>query len=186
MLNVEVKGTGLISTRDYFKEVHNDRYQEWLAKLPSESGKLYSNTISSTEWFPVKDALYHPLKEAADMFFGGDISTAGMEVGRYSANQGLKGVYKVFLIIAKPQTLMRAAKRIIALYYKGVSVEVTDSQKNSLVFSATQIYPGQNEMDYRIIGWCQRALELANCENVKYQIVKPIAPGMFSVKLSWD
>ena len=183
---VEVKGTGLISTRTYIKEKYPNQYTEWLNKLPAESKGFYSGVIPTTNWFPVKEAYYYPLKAIADMFFEGDMKKAGLDIGDFSASYGLKGVYKVFLMIATPQALMRASKRIIALYYKGVEVDILDVKKKSLVLSATQVCTGNKDMDYRTIGWCVRALELANCKNVQYKSIKAEDASKFSVLLSWN
>ena len=186
MSEVKVKGTGLISTRTYIKEKHGEDYDKWLEQLPIESRELYKGVIPTTNWFPIKEAYYYPLKTVADLFFDGDIKKAGLDVGRFSADYGLKGVYKVFLMIATPQALMRASKRIIALYYKGVDVEIYDIQKKSLVLSATKVCETDTDLDYRTIGWCVRALELANCKNVKYENVDSADSSKFAIKLSWD
>ena len=186
MPNVEVKGTGLISTRTYIKEKYPNQYNEWLDNLPSESRNYYSGVIPTTNWFPVKEAYYYPLKAIADMFFNGDMKKAGLDIGDFSASYGLKGVYKVFLMIATPQALMRASKRIIALYYKGVNVDILDVKKKSLVLAATQVCEGNGDMDYRTIGWCVRALELANCKNVQYESIKAEESSKFAIRLSWD
>ena len=186
MSSIKVKGTGLISTRTYMKKQFSNEYDSWLSKLPEVSKGYYSEVIPTTEWFPIKDAYYFPLKAIADMFFAGDMKAAGLDIGRFSADYGLKGVYKVFLMIASPKSLMRAAKRIIALYYKGVTVEIYDIQKKSLVLEATQVCEGNKEMDYRTIGWCVRALELANCKNVNYEIIQASINNRFAIKLSWN
>ncbi len=186
MSSIQVKGTGLISTRTYIKERFPDRYTDWLESLPVETRNFYSGVIPTTNWFPVKEAYFYPLKAIADMFFSGDMEKAGLDIGEFSATYGLKGVYKVFLMIATPQALMRASKRIIALYYKGVSVDILDVKKKSLILQATQVYEGKPEMNFRTIGWCVRSLELANCKNVQYKIVPAQKTTQFAILLSWD
>ncbi len=186
MSSVQVKGTGLISTRTYIKEKFPTHYEEWLEQLPKETHSFYSGVIPTTNWFPVKEAYYYPLKTIAEMFFGGDMKKAGLDIGTFSADYGLKGVYKVFLMIATPQALMRASKRIIALYYKGVSVDILDVKKKSLILQATQVCEGNLDMDYRTIGWCVRSLELANCKGVQYEIIPTQDASKFAILLSWD
>jgi len=186
MSKVEVKGTGLISTRTYIKENFSDRYEEWLLRLPKEANAYYTEMIPTTNWFPIKEAYFFPLKTTAEMFFDGDMQRAGIDIGKFSADYGLKGVYKVFLMMATPQALMRAAKRIISLYYKGVDVDILDVKKKSLVLAATQVCEDNSDMNYRTIGWCVRALELAKCQNVQYTLVESKDSNKFAIKLSWD
>ena len=182
----EVKGTGLISTRTYVKEKHPKRYTDWLKTLPADSKALYSGVITSSEWFNVEKMYYQPLKKIADMFYAGNEQKAAIEVGKFSADFGLKGVYKVFLLVASPQSLMKAAKRIISMYYRPVDVEITEIDKKSLILTATRLYSNSELLDYRTIGWCARALELANCKGVNYQKVPSNNSTQFSVKFSWE
>lgn len=186
MNTIEVKGTGLVSTRTYVKEKHPEMYNEWLKALSTTAQPLYSGVIGSSEWYNVETMYYQPLKKIADMFFAGNEHLAAIEVGRFSADFGLKGVYKVFLLVASPQALMKAAKRIISMYYRPVDVEVKEIDKKSLILTATRLYDKSELLDYRTIGWCVRALELANCKGVNYQKVPCSNPGQFSVKFSWE
>jgi len=186
MKDINVKGTGVISTKAFVETNYKNQYKAWLGSLPTASNSIYSNSISATEWYPVEYAYYFPLKNISDRFFNGDERTTGLEVGRFSANYGLKGVYKVFLMIATPQALMRASKRIISVYFSNVDVKIDDVKKKSLVLSCTRIFTTNELFDYRTIGWCVRALELANCKNVEFNLIKPKYSKMFSFELSWS
>lgn len=186
MNGIEVKGTGLISTRTYVKEKHPERYNDWFNTLPSDCQLLYGGVISSSDWFDVEKYYYTPLKAIANMFFGGNEQKAAIEVGKFSADFGLKGVYKVFLLVASPQALMKAAKRIISMYYRPVDAEISEVNKKSIILTATKLHKASEILDYRTIGWCVKALELVNCQNVIYQKVENPNPQNFSVKFSWD
>lgn len=186
MNGIEVKGTGLVSTRTYVKEKHPERYNDWLKSLPADVQPLYAGVIGSSDWYNVEKLYYQPLKKIADMFYAGNEQNAAIEVGRFSADFGLKGVYKVFLLVASPQALMKAAKRIISMYYRPVDVEITEIDKKSLILTATRLYDKSEMLDYRTIGWCVRALELANCKGVKYEKVPCNNSVQFSVKFSWE
>ncbi len=186
MDEIKVKGTGVISTKAYVSINHQIQFKTWLNSLPTKSNSIYSGSISATEWYSIEEAYYYPLKHIADRFYNGDEKNAALEVGRFSADYGLKGVYKVFLMIATPQALMRAAKRIIAIYFSNTEVKIDDVKKKSLVLSCTNIFTTSELFKYRTIGWCTRALELANCKNVNYKYVEPKYSKMFSVEFSWS
>jgi len=183
---MQVKGTGLISTRTFVKEMHPNQYSNWFNALPSDIKPAFSEVIQTSQWYDVDRYYLQPLKVLSQIIYQGDDKQAALAAGRFSADYGLKGVYKVFLMIASPQSLMKAAKRIIALYYQPVSVELDDIQKKSLVLSTTKLNKSSDILDYRTIGWCVRALELANCKNVQFAKIEGRYPDMFSVKLSWD
>ena len=186
MNDIHVKGTGLISTKKYVETMHNIEYNKWLRSLPAKSAELYSKSINATDWYPVEHAYLAPMAHISKLFFNGNEKETGLEVGKYAADYGLKGVYKVFLMIATPQALMRASKRIIAVYFDKVEVTIDDVQKKSLVLSCSKISNSNELFNYRTIGWCVRALELANCKNVEFKNVEAKSESMFAFKLSWD
>jgi len=181
----KVKGTGLNSTDKYMSIKFPNDYDKWKNELPAESKRLYTERINTTEWYDVEDAYYYPVKKIAELFFDGDEKKAAYDIGEFSAEFALKGVYKVYLMIARPQSLMKASKRIIAKYYDPVTVEIDEIEKKSLVLSTTVIH-NSGMLDFRTIGWCVKALSLANCKNVQYEKIDARYPEMFSIKLSWD
>jgi len=186
MNGMEVKGTGLISTRMYVKEKYPERYNDWLNTLPSDCQLRYIGVIGSFDWFDMEKYYYTPLKAIASMFFGGNEQKAAIDVGKFSADFGLKGVYKVFLLIVTPKALMKAAKRIISMYYRPVEVEVTAIDRKSLILKTTRFTSKSEILDFRTIGWCLRALELVNCKNVMFQKNPTNDSSLFFVKFSWE
>jgi len=181
-----VKGTGVMSTRTYVEEKHNDQFESWINSLPKKSNDIYTNVINSTNWYNLEDAYLLPMKLIAQSFFDGNEELAALDMGKYSAEHGLKGVYKVFLMKASPQTLMKASKRIISIYHDNVEVNIDNVKKKSFVLSCTRITTNNKLFDFRTIGWCMKALELTNCKNVIFENVKAKNPEMFAFKLSWD
>ncbi len=182
---MEVKGTGLLSLKDFIKEKYPNQYELWVKKLSQEGIYVFSSVINSSEWFSISEVYYPALKAVSDMFFEGNQTKAAYEVGLYSAKHDLTGVYKVFLLIGTPQFLMKASKRIIATYYRPVDVDITEIQKNSLVLSVSLLHLQSEMVDYLTIAWCVSALELANCKNVTYEKIEAKNKDMFSFKLVW-
>jgi hypothetical protein len=183
---MDVKGTGLVATRNFVKEMYGSKFNDWINSLPSETKAVYNGVIQTGNWYDIEKFYYVPLKKIAELFFNNDEKKAALTAGVFSAEFGLKGVYKVFLMIASPQALMKASKRIIALYYQPVNVEIDEVEKHSLVLSCTKMMTTSKLLDYRVIGWCVKALELANCKNVNYEEVTAKYPNMFSIKLTWN
>jgi len=183
---MEVKGTGILATRSFVEKHFVDQYQHFVHELPLESKKIYTDLIKTSAWYSIEDAYYYPTKIIANLFYEGNEKKAGEQAGRYSADFALKGIYKAFLFVATPQALMKAAKRIISIYYKPVDARITEIEKNSLILTTTKLYPDSSLLDYRTAGWCQRALELANCKNVKYHFVTTANENEYAIKLYWD
>jgi len=183
---IKVKGIGLISFRNYLKDTYKNRYQEWLSKIPTKSKEIYTGDIIATDWYSVEDGLVRPMEVSAKLFHNGNVEKSAVEAGIYGGEYTLKGVYKAFLMIATPKALMGASKRILGRFYTIAEIEIDDSTKTSLTSSITKIDRRTEYIDYYIIGWSVRALELANCKNVKYKIIKPRYKDKYTTIYSWD
>ncbi|MBN2348188.1 MAG: hypothetical protein JXJ22_05085 [Bacteroidales bacterium] len=182
---MQVKGTALKSTRDFVKDMFPLKYNEWINVLPSKSREIYRNTISVSGWFPIKEGYLDPIDKIVDMFFSGDMRKGGEEIGKYSAEIALKGIYKVFLLIASPKFLIQRASRIITTYYQPSRAIVNENGPNSATLVILEFSEINIGLEYRIAGWCIRALELANSKDVKYSIDKSLAKGHESTEITF-
>jgi len=183
---IKVKGIGLIAFRNYLQTTFKNRYQEWLSKLPRESKKIYSDEITATGWYSVEDGLVKPMEVSAKLFHFGNVEKSAVAAGLFGGEYTLKGVYKAFLMIATPKALIGASKLILGRFYTVAQIKIDDSTKTSLTSSITKINKRTEYVDYYIIGWTVRALELANCKNVKYKILKPRYSDKYTTIYSWD
>ena len=73
--------------------------------------------------------------------------------GRFSAEVGLSGLYKVFVVISTPTFLIKRASRVLATFYSPTEVKVIDSSDDSMLVHFSKL-PVKNEyLEYRIAGW---------------------------------
>jgi hypothetical protein len=182
---MQVKGTALKTTRDFIKTKFPNDYKKWHDSLPENSRKHYGTLINVGDWFPLKESYLVPINITAEMFYGGNYKKCGEEMGQYSAEIALKGFYKVFLLIASPNYLVQRAAKIILTFYSPSEVEAIEISSKSAGMKIT-LFPEINEaLEYRIAGWCKKALELANCSGVIYTITKSIAKGDKSTDITY-
>ena len=186
METIKVKGIGLIAFRNYLQTTYKNRYQEWFSKLSRESKEIYTGELTATAWYSVEDGLVKPMEVSAKLFHNGNVEKSAVEAGLFGGEYTLKGAYKVFLMIATPKALIGASKIILGRFYTVAEIEIDDSTKTSLTSSITKINKRTEYIDYYIIGWTVRALELANCKNVKYKILSPLYSGKYTTIYSWD
>ncbi len=186
MEDIKLKGVGVITLRNYVRESFPKQYEDWLRKLSPESQEIYSNKLSARKWYSVKYGIIEPMKITAELFHNNDCKAVGLKSGAFSANYTLKGVYKAFLLITTPNALMSASQRIISRFYTNARVEIDEKEKQSLVFSATKIDTSNKLVDYKMIGWGVKALELIKCKNIKFEELEDRYEGMFTVRYSWE
>jgi hypothetical protein len=185
---MNVKGTAIKTTRDFVNDRFKLRFNEWLDQMPAESKKLYTGSIEIGKWFPVKPAYYDPMDKIVQLFYNGNYQKAGDDLGKYSAEVALKGIYKVFLLVATPQYLMKKAANMMQAYYEPSEIEITDSSNHRVVFKIKKFEKITKCTEYRIAGWCVKALELCNCKNAKYRFLNHISSGNTetTIEFTWE
>lgn len=185
---MEVKGTAVKSIKEYVESKYPSRINDWLQALPESSSKLMSAGIFANNWYPMKDGAVEPTKAIAKLFYNNNLQMAALESGRFSAEVGLKGVYRIFVKVASPNYLMQRAGRVFTSYYSPSEIAVVNSHDKGLTLHITKFPEPEVVIEHRIAGWCERALEFTNCKNVKANITKSLAKGdnLTEIVINWN
>lgn len=183
---MQVKGTGIKTTKEFVKTKFSNKYNQWLNALPTHSKKLYEDTLNVGQWFDADTAYYKPIDTIVKELYGNNAAKAGDELGRFSAELALKGIYKVFLLVATPQYLMKRAAQMMQAFYNPSEIEVSQTQKNQVTFIIKKFDNINVATEYRIAGWCTRALELCSCNNVNYKMAKQLSKGMNQTEIVFN
>lgn len=171
---MKVKGSALKTTRDFVKTKFKEDYVRWYNSLPQNSQEIFQDIINATEWYPIESAYLVPINKISKMFYGGDNKKCGDDLGYYSAEVALKGFYKVFILIASPSNLVQRASKIITTYYQPSEVDAFTINSKSVGLKILKFDKIDEALEYRIAGWCKRALELSNCSGVNYHFNKSL------------
>ncbi|QQS52359.1 MAG: hypothetical protein IPM71_06385 [Bacteroidota bacterium] len=186
---MEVKGTAVIAIRDFVKRNYPNDFEKWLNSLEPASKAIYMSTIDSTKWYPVESGAKDPTEKIGKMFYKGNIEKGAIEAGRYSAEKALTGIYKIFVMAANPQYIVKRASRVMITYYRPIEVNVVKELPNGVVVEFTKIENRYPAIEKRIMGWCERALEISGCKNVKLtdRFVREQADGkVIEITMNWN
>ncbi|MDD2278081.1 MAG: hypothetical protein PHD06_00910 [Bacteroidales bacterium] len=157
---MEIKGTAVKSTPDYIKEKYPTRYLEWLQSMPESSRKIFDQPIYATSWYNLIDSIIIPTQKAGDLFFNGNHVKAAHELGRYSADIALKGIYKIFIRVSSPHFVLSRASSIFSAYYKPSNIKVIESKSKRCVIELLQFDYSEKLIMNRIAGWIEQTLEI--------------------------
>jgi hypothetical protein len=185
---MEVKGTAVKSIKEYVETKYKGDFNDWIASLPESSQNIMKDAIFANNWYPMKDGAVEPTKALAKKFFNDDYEKAAKESGRYSAEMGLKGVYKIFVKVASPHYIMKRAGRVFTSYYSPSEIAVVANHDKGLTLHITKFPDPEKIIEYRIAGWCERALEFTNCKDVKAVITKSLSKGddLTEIVINWN
>ena len=182
-----VKGATVVSTKAFVEYEHEEEFIKWLSNLPEESQKIYTQTINESKWYPLNDAFVVPTRIMLGMFYNNDLKGA-YELGAYSAEKGLTGIYKMFVKMGSPAFIISRAAKVFSAYYKDSNIKVLSSTKKSVILMVNEFPEYVDVVEHRITGWMDKALEISGCKNVKTQVVHSFLKGdpFTEFFITWD
>lgn len=174
---MEVKGTGVSVLPEYIRRRHGEAaFARWLGSLPEPSREIFRKTIRLSDWFPAGEAYLEPTEAACRMFFA-DPEAGARELGRFSADYALGGVYRMFLRLPSVKFFIERSTQMLSTYLRPCASRVAEVGDGRAVVQITQL-PGITDLtEQRIAGWIQRALEIHGCRRVEVEIARSLAGG---------
>lgn len=172
---MEVRGRALKSIQNFVrKEFGQEGFDRWLDTIPVEAYTVYSLSIDANEWFPLKKLLIEPTANIAQLFYEWDLKKASWEMGRYSADFGLKGPFRLFFKVGSTKFLIHKSSEILPMYYRPSEMEVAQYREGLIRLHITRFPEIDKTTEYRICGWTQRAMEINGRKNVEVEITKSL------------
>lgn len=169
---MKVKGVSCQSTREFVeKNYGSEGLEKWKNALSGQTRKIMEENILASMWYPLNEALLEPTKAVCDVFYGGTYKGAE-ELGQYSADKSLHGIYKVFVKIASPQTLLKRASMLFGSYYNPGSIELKKLSDKSYTLKFSEFDPPSPFIEYRVMGWVRKALEICGADNINISMKK--------------
>ncbi len=110
------------------------------------------------------------------------------ELGRYSADTALHGIYKVFVRVLNPAFLIQRAGRILSTFYHPSKIEVIEASGKSVILYITEFGSPHVIIEKRIGGWIEKALEITGCKDIEIDIPRSMAKGdpVTEYRISWS
>lgn len=185
--NMAIKGSAVKSIREYVEKLHPHRFDEWIESLPQESKEIFTNPIDATRWYPIDIAAIIPTQFIGILIFD-STEKGAWELGRYSAETALHGIYKVFVRVLNPAYLIQRASRILSTFYHPSKIEVIESSSKSVILHITEFDEPHIIIEKRIGGWIEKALEITRCKEISIELPKSMAKGdpITEYKISWS
>lgn len=128
-----------------------DQYEEWIDNLPAASRNVFNAGVITAQWYDLDCAAVAPTKQIGHHFFR-DIKKGAWESGRFSAEQALNGVYKLYVKFSSPEHIIDRASRVLSAYYENSEIGVVEKSKNSVELAITKFDGIHEVIEYRIGG----------------------------------
>jgi len=184
---MEIKGTAVKSTIEFVRARFAERYNEWLEMLPTDSRAIMESPVYATDWYPIINAAILPTKAIGHLFYD-DIKKGAWEVGRFSAEVSLTGIYKVFIKLTSPAHIIDRASKIMETYYRPAEIAVVERPHKGVRLHIKKLPTNDAVIEHRISGWMERALEINNCKNISINIPLSLSKGdeVTEIAITWQ
>jgi len=186
---MEVKGTAVISTREFVKANFGEQnLNKWMSGFDPQTKKIYESAILTNNWYPIEDALRKPTKKIGEMFYGGDIRKGAWDCGMFSADYGLKGIYRLFVKMGSAKFIINKASSIFSTYYKPSVMQSEVTGDNSSVLRIVEFADICPVVESRIGGWMHKGLEICGVKDINVEMVKAKTKGdaVTEYAVSWS
>ncbi|MGD2085406.1 MAG: hypothetical protein PVH61_04400 [Candidatus Aminicenantes bacterium] len=171
---MKVRGKALIPMPKFVKKKFGkEGLKRWLDAISVEAHQAFVFTIKSSEWYPLTETFTKPTANIAQLFYDWNLKKAAWELGRFSADFGLKYL-KLIVKIGSPNFLLNKAGEIMSSYYNPSKIEIVNAVGSNVKFRISNFPEMNKAVEYRIAGWIERALEINGCKNVNIKIPKSI------------
>jgi len=174
---MDVKGTGIIVLPGFIKQQFGEQgYRQWLEALTPQARQVYEGIIGINDWYPIRATYLEPTEVLCRLFYRDDHKGA-WELGRYSAEYALKGVYRAFVKLTSVQFFIRRAGVVLPTYYRPSAIEIAFQGERKTVLRIVQFPEYSPLIEQRIGGWIERSFEIHNCQGIEVKIDKSMARG---------
>jgi len=185
---VEIKGSVLSDSISSVKKRSGDQaFNKILALLSNDTKKIFeSSEILFTNWYPL-DAFTEFLAADLKITANGDEKVL-IERSEALIEKQLRGIYKIFVRIGSPDFLISRISNTQASYFRGVKVEGNMMEKGRARIKYIGFEKHHRLMEYAIIGFYKKALEISGAKNINYMIIDPIedGKGFCEIEITWD
>jgi len=185
---MNIKGTTIIFFPEFIKSKFGEvAFAKWLDTLSPEAKNVYNSVILPSNWYPMNEILTEPTKSICSLFYEGSLRGAE-ELGEYSADYALHGIYKFFVKMGSPEFIIKKAGSILPTYYEPCKMEVGELSDGHAILRITEFPEANDYIEARIKGWSQRALAIAGGKNLTIAIAKSLAHGDASTdyNINWE
>lgn len=185
---MRIRGAIIIALKQYVLDnFGKEGVEKWIESLEPDSRNIFLSTIRPRAWYPFIDGSLEPENKICELFHDGDIKKSWL-VGRYVADEGLKGIYRFFVKHGNPNFIIKKAGFVMNSFFDDAKIEVLEFGPKSVAVRLVE-FEGIDEMlEWHIGGWIERAFEIVGCENIKIDIVKSLARGddVTGYMVSWN
>lgn len=173
----EIKGSTLQIGKKTFLRIHGEEmFEKVMALLDEQDRAVFTGPIWSNSWYPL-DVYVHWSKTILSAIYNNDEEANLKQLVYPSVEDQFNLVYRAFLFLGSPETVVRQMKRITGVYFRGVTVESEMIAPNSARLRFTGFRQQDRIIEMSIRGWWDKMLEAMRVKDPRFEVVTSVGEG---------
>jgi hypothetical protein len=163
-----MKGLSLRNYPAVLASLRGSQAAERMMSLLSEEVRvqLHTGGITATAWYPV--SWKRELHRAGSLATGEPF--LAQKMGCEMTRRDLNGIYRAFMRLVSPPTVLQAGARIFSTYLRPGKYQVVEVRDGFVRVEFSQCYGFDPNMWLDVLGGCQAVLEAAGAQSVRLRI----------------
>ncbi len=171
-----IKGIGYRAEVQFIRSTYGeDTLNTILASLPAGDRTALTRTILASSWYP--HAPLERFRQAVARHFNDVDLRVIEEMGRYSAQFALTGIYRVFLAIASPAYVIQKVDHLFPKYFDTGKAEAAVHGPGDISVRIRDWKDSSATLCAMMKGYFEKALELAGARRVTVQKISCVHRG---------
>jgi hypothetical protein len=179
---VQIKGSAVLdAVRSVRTREGEQRFRALVALVDEPFRTIFLGEIFDIAWYPL-DAFVAFL--AASLKYSGDDEKVLTARSEAVIERQLRGIYRVFVRLRSPESIVKRIVTIHRTYFTGASVDFDLPAPGRAIVKYRGFEKQHRLLEYVIIGFYRKALELCGAKCVQVMVTVPIAQGCGSCELT--
>ena len=161
---VKLKGAAWKPITEFVKKKFGeDAFARVLEQVSPECREIASGKILVNTWYDLQ--LIEEFITQADRLLGaGDLSIA-REMGIYSAEFGIKTIYKIFMKVGTPEFVLKRCGSIWRRYYTRGEMKLIHLEDGRVTVRLTELGYVSRVLCKRVTGWMEKVLAMTGAKD---------------------
>ena len=182
----QYKGVGIRSFLRALEEVHGGATIELtLERADAEcAASIREGRVLPPGWYPIE--CLRSLHAAAQEATG-----AGPELSRRLGNAAMRadfrGVYRIFLVVLSPESLVSKSARVFSTYYTRGAMHVSEKARGFVRVSFADCVGFDRNLWSDVVGSSEAGLELCGAKDIRFETLRGGGDGddFFEIEVRW-
>ncbi len=167
----KVKGSALVARVNFLRDQCTPEQQGQVKALLSEElNQLLELGAFASQWYPLQYLV--DISRALDQVKGRGDGALILEMGRQSAHEAVRGIYKIFFKFGSPEFVIQRAAQVWSRYYDSGQLQVDVLEKGRVQVALSDFDTPIHEHCLAVSGWIRGMLEASGGKNVDTKIVQ--------------